>query len=118
MYRTLKPGGTCAVIYIWPRAFQVREMGSAPDRAGQAVPALYFHPHDYRWMRRTLPRPWKTDIRVWRSVGIAFTRRLIRDDFLGAVLLRIVYWLEEAFPRALGRLGRYPLILIRKSEAG
>jgi len=117
MYRTLRRGGTCAVIYIWPRALRLRGFTSAPE-VDRAVPPLYFHPHEYKWMRRALPRQWKTDVRVWRSVGIGFTRRLIADNVLGAVLLRIVYWLEEAFPHALARLGRYPLILIRKSESG
>jgi len=67
-------------------------------------------------MRHILPEHWKTDIRVWRSVGIAFTRRLIADNILGTVLLRIIYWLEEAFPHALARVGRYPMVLIQKTS--
>jgi hypothetical protein len=50
------------------------------------------------------------------SVGIAFTRRLIADNVLGTVLLRIVYWLEEAFPHALVRVGTYPVVLIQKTS--
>jgi SAM-dependent methyltransferase len=136
LYRTLKSGGTCVIIYIWPaslvakisrgpralrtlvaRFFMRPRMASNAEPGHRAVPALYFHPHDYRWMNRTLPEHWHTDIRVWRSVGIAFTRTLIADDFWGAMLLRIIYWLEEIFPHALARLGRYPTILIQKKTS-
>jgi hypothetical protein len=66
-------------------------------------------------MKRNLPEHWKADIRVWRSVDMAFTRRLIADNWVGKVLLRIIYWLEEMFPHAMARLGRYPMIIIHKT---
>jgi len=141
LYRTLKSGGTCVVIYIWPGSLITRMIerstrallsltdvlsrrsraasDAAPgDRSSDLslgpVPPLYFHPHDYEWIRHALPAHWKADVRVWRSVDIVVTRTLIPDNILGTVLLRIIYWLEEAFPRALGRLGRYPIIVIQK----
>jgi ubiquinone/menaquinone biosynthesis C-methylase UbiE len=113
MYRTLENGGTCAVIYIWPARLSGGAREAEPGR--RAMPELYFHPHDYRWMRAALPKYWKTEIRIWRSVGIAFTKKLIADSVLGAAVLRIIYWLEQVFPHALARLGRYPLILIEKT---
>jgi SAM-dependent methyltransferase len=115
LYRTLDRGGTCAVIYIWPASRpRFSGMPSPGEPGGRAAPPLYFHPQGYRWMRRIVPKHWKTDIRVWRSVGIAFTRRLVADNVLGAVVMRIVYCLEEIFPHALARIGRYPMLLIQK----
>jgi ubiquinone/menaquinone biosynthesis C-methylase UbiE len=118
LYRTLESGGTGVVIYIWPTSLHSRRSGTAStvERSGTATPPLYFHPHGYRWMRNILPGHWKTDIRVWRSVGIAFTRSLIPDNIVGTVLLRIIYWLEEVFPHTLARLGRYPMLLIKKTS--
>jgi ubiquinone/menaquinone biosynthesis C-methylase UbiE len=142
LYRTLRSGGTCVILYIWPAALGTtirasiararralapvlsRRSSGASTAASEAsartltqgrVPPLYFHPHDYAWVRRTLPDRWTTDIRVWRSVGPAFTRALIADHLLGGVLLRIIYWLEERFPHASARVGRYPMIVIRKA---
>jgi SAM-dependent methyltransferase len=116
LYRTLKSGGTCVIIYIWPtRAWFSFVAARFWHSNGAPAPALYFHPHNNDWIRRTLPKHWKTDIRVWRSVGIGFTKALIADNLLGRVLLRIIYWLEEAFPHALARLGRYPIIVIQKA---
>jgi ubiquinone/menaquinone biosynthesis C-methylase UbiE len=141
-YRTLKSGGTCVVIYIWPNSlitkmaeFSIRALlarvpilsmllkagknaeSSAGSRnsSAQGRPPLYFCPHDYRWIRNVLPKHWNSEIRVWRSVGIGFTRRLVADNVVGTVLLRIIYRLEEMFPHASARLGRYPMIVINKA---
>jgi SAM-dependent methyltransferase len=140
LYRTLKPGGTCVIIYIWPtslltkiseRVSRARDLlvrlrsaiGTAPNSgfSGRArsdsaatAPPLYFHPHDRRWMTHTLPKQWKTRIRVWRSVDIAFSTTLISETVVGAALLRMIYWLEELFPHAPARVGRYPCIVIDK----
>jgi ubiquinone/menaquinone biosynthesis C-methylase UbiE len=54
------------------------------------------------------------EILVWRSVSVAFLRSVIYPDWGGKFWLRVIYWLEERFPRILGRIGQYPLILIRK----
>jgi SAM-dependent methyltransferase len=116
LYRSLKNNGTCVIIYIWPsRARPSFIPARFRHSKGTPAPALYFHPHTKGWIRRTLPKHWKTDIRVWRSVGIGFTKALIADNLLGKVILQIIYWLEEAFPHALGRLGRYPIIVIQKT---
>ncbi len=144
LYRTLKEGGTGAIIYIWPASVNAkvkeclararrsliqglsrhlkRSSGIAPAFTRQeaptpAAPPLYFHPHNYAWIRHSLAQDWKPDIRVWRSVGIGFTRAVIGDNILGRVLLRIIYWIEELFPHALARIGRYPIILIHKVPA-
>jgi SAM-dependent methyltransferase len=121
LYRTLKSGGTCVIVYMWPTSLitKISECFSRVAKQAGPVntsqPPLYFHPHDYHWMKRNLPEHWKADIRVWRSVDMAFTRRLIADNWVGKVLLRIIYWLEEMFPHAMARLGRYPMIVIHKT---
>jgi SAM-dependent methyltransferase len=140
LYRTLKPGGTCVIIYIWPTSLltrisehisKVRGLlvrlrsafgiaassgfrGRALSDSAATAPPLYFHPHDRRWMTQTIPRQWKAHIRVWRSVDIAFSTTLISETVVGATLLRMIYRLEELFPHALARVGRYPCIVIEK----
>jgi hypothetical protein len=41
-------------------------------------------------------------------------RWFVRPQFGGRTFLRLVYWLEEHFPRFFGQNGQYPLIVIRK----
>ncbi|MEA3326249.1 MAG: class I SAM-dependent methyltransferase [Chloroflexota bacterium] len=53
-------------------------------------------------------------ILVWRSVSVPFLRSVIYQDWGGRFWLKVLYWLEECFPYVLGRVGQYPLILVRK----
>jgi len=54
------------------------------------------------------------DILVWRSVSVSFLRSVIYPDWGGRTWLKLLFWLEERFPKLLGRIGQYPLIVIRK----
>ena len=54
------------------------------------------------------------EILVWRSVSVAFLRAVIYPDWGGRFWLKILFWLEERFPRLLGRVGQYPLVVINK----
>ena len=54
------------------------------------------------------------NILVWRSVSVAFLRAVIHPDWGGRFWLNVLYWLEERFPKLLGRIGQYPLVVINK----
>lgn len=54
------------------------------------------------------------EILVWRSVSVAFLRAVIYPDWGGRFWLKVLFWLEERFPRLLGRVGQYPLVVIYK----
>lgn len=58
------------------------------------------------------------EILVWRSVSVSFLRSVIYPDWGGRFWLKVIFWLEERFPRLLGRIGQYPLVVIHKPEAG
>lgn len=57
------------------------------------------------------------DILVWRSVSVAFLRSVIHPDWGGRFWLKVLFWMEERFPRLLGRIGQYPLVVIQKPPA-
>lgn len=136
LYSALKDGGICLIIYYWPSyfiskigellsrffasviapccTFERTQKSEATDTSLRAIPPLYFSALDYKWLKGNLPKHWNTEIRSWRSVDIFFTRKFVADNMIGIVLLRIFYWFENVFPHALGRLGRYPMIIIQK----
>ena len=58
------------------------------------------------------------EILVWRSVSVAFLRSVIYPDWGGRFWLKVIFWFEERFPKLLGRIGQYPLILIYKPAEG
>jgi SAM-dependent methyltransferase len=67
-----------------------------------------------RWLRRELRGALQFEIHPWRSLSPRFMRWFVRPRLGGRALLRLIFWLEERFPRFFGEHGQYPLIVIRK----
>lgn len=87
------------------------EAGADPARQR---PPLYAHAYPFRWFERTFPANWRLQVRAWRVMGTSFSRRFVPDNPLGRLFVRILYLLEDFFPRLLLRIGRYPMIIIQK----
>ena len=98
--------GNCA------RYSDVAKLDFSDGRAGISI----FHAHPYRWFAG---QDWQFDyeIRSWRSVTAPLTKCYCHPWLLGRAGLRLLYKLEDTIPRALGRFGAYPLILIDKPAA-
>jgi hypothetical protein len=67
-----------------------------------------------RWLKGELNGVLKFEILPWRSLSPRFMRWFVRPQFGGKACLRLIFWLEERFPRFFGENGQYPLIVIRK----
>jgi ubiquinone/menaquinone biosynthesis C-methylase UbiE len=67
-----------------------------------------------KWLIQNLKGKMPFDILVWRSVNVAFLRSVIYPEWGGKFWLKLIYGLEELFPRWLGRIGQYPLVVISK----
>jgi len=65
-------------------------------------------------LKRTLRGEMDFKILVWRSVNTNVMRFFIREEWFGRFWLRVLYRLEEWFPRFFGEQGLYPLIVISK----
>ena len=66
------------------------------------------------WLTQALTGKMPFDILVWRSVNVAFLRAVIYPEWGGKFWLKVIYGLEEIFPRWLGRIGQYPLVVVSK----
>ena len=67
-----------------------------------------------RWLKNELNGTVNFKIYPWRSLSPRFMRWFVRPQFGGKAYLRLVFWLEETFPRFFGENGQYPLIVIKK----
>jgi SAM-dependent methyltransferase len=158
LFRTLKPGGTCVIVYAWKTCLMsdlggavstvVRHPGqflpklsgrlfrrkapppaaeepkSEPSSGGASAadgeaasrerPPLYYAAHDYRWFKNTFPREWNLDIRCWGAADEEFVAALVPNNAVGRFLLRVLFRLESLLPHLMARIGRFPLIVIRK----
>ncbi len=66
------------------------------------------------WLTEALRGKMPFDILVWRSVNVAFLRAVIYPEWGGKFWLKVIYGLETIFPRWLGRIGQYPLVVVSK----
>lgn len=137
IYRVLKPGASAVVAYSWGehsllmnlalypamiiqtlKVFVARFLNRDNDTVGTKSSLghqieLYFHAYDYNYF---VGQTWgfNFDIRVWRSVSVPFTKWYIHSWLLGRQLLSLIYWLEDRLPQLAGRIGQYPLFIIKK----
>jgi hypothetical protein len=73
---------------------------------------------DAEWLREELADVAPMEIYVWRSLSTRVLRILVHRWLGGYYFLKLVYWLEEKFPKFFGENGQYPLIVIRKPMGG
>ncbi len=140
LYRVLAPASSAVVVNGWTDSPLMRRLGfwvtfmeklpvwlkralgrrqpaeqPAPAR-GKAQPVgTFVQKMDATWLKSQLAGRMDFEIRVWRSVSVRFLRAVIRPYLAGRLWLRLLYGLEERFPRYFGENGQYPLIVIRKA---
>jgi hypothetical protein len=69
------------------------------------------------WLKGALKDRVEFQIFAWRSLSPRFMRWFIRPRLAGRACLRIVFRLEDRFPRFFGEHGQYPLIIVSKPQA-
>ncbi len=138
IHRVLKPGASAVVVYSWGgRSFPMRIMrgmkllffkiprgviqkvfpgaektdGKGPS--GEGEPSLYFHAHRYGWFKKQ-GFNFDFDILCYRSLGEPLLGTFIHRRLFGKQILDLAFYLEDLFPRLAGRLGEYPMIIVRK----
>lgn len=141
IYRVLKPGRSAVVVNGWTDSPLMRRLnwlvtameslgrliqrlrGKAPDEkldtkktaTVQKDPVgTYIRKQDAGWLAQEIGEQMQYEIYSWRSVSVRFMRAVIHTASGGKLWLRLIYWLEERFPRFMGEKGQYPLIVIRK----
>lgn len=74
---------------------------------------LYFYAHQLSWWERFHDAA-EVKFFPWRSYSSDEQKTLFPDNFLGKYLLRLMFTLEDAFPRFFVRHFRFPMIVITK----
>jgi SAM-dependent methyltransferase len=74
----------------------------------------FIHKLDAAWLRERLGGKMQVELFPWRSVSVRFLRALVHGPTGGRFWLRLLFWLEERFPRFFAENGQYPLVIIRK----
>ncbi len=96
------------VYQAWKGWLQRRSGSSAEQKA------TFVRKNTANQLKQDLAGLMPVEIYVWRSVSVRFLRVYIHAGLGGRALLRLLYQLEERFPRFFGENGQYPLIVVRK----
>lgn len=80
----------------------------------QKPQGTFVHKLDADGLRNLLGDEFPIRILVWRSVSVRFLRAVIHPILGGKLLLGVLYWLEEIFPKFFGENGQYPMIIFNK----
>ncbi len=129
LHRVLMPGRRAVVINGWHnpllmrmaepfialgRALGGRAAKRRKDWSAQDATGTFVEKMTPRWLQSELGGRLRYKILPWRSLSPRFMRWFIRPQLGGKALLKLVFWLEERFPRFFGENGQYPLIVIGK----
>ncbi|MEI8132343.1 MAG: class I SAM-dependent methyltransferase, partial [Leptolinea sp.] len=66
------------------------------------------------WLQLEISPFAKFEILCWRSVNVRYLRAVIHTQVAGKIVLKMLFQLEEWFPRFFGEKGQYPLIVLHK----
>ncbi|AEE50956.1 Methyltransferase type 11 [Haliscomenobacter hydrossis DSM 1100] len=128
LYRVAKEGACIAIVYNWFYHSLLMNIALLPLQVYRVIrhllgkfyvklwpskPRLYFYPHSYFWFKN-LGYGDKLNIYVWRTLNVQFMRLYIHDWLGGQKMLQFFQHLEDRFPKTMGFLGDYPLIVIKK----
>jgi len=129
IHRVLAPGSSAVVVYSWGprsalmnlmlfpipiiRAMRATAKRLANMRGKDFRPRLYAHMHDYKWFAE---QKWgfDFDIVAWRSLSHHFSKVYVHSWLFGKQILKLFFWLEKSFPTVIGRIGQYPLLVLKK----
>jgi ubiquinone/menaquinone biosynthesis C-methylase UbiE len=131
LYRVLNTNSTGVIVYNWsyhgllmailmPHIFISRffsEFINNPKKLSSrdGKPRLHFKALSYKWFSENV-KPWiNYDLLVWRSVSVKFLKTYVHHWLFGEKLLSVIYRLEEKYPHVLGRIGEYPMFVVRKT---
>jgi ubiquinone/menaquinone biosynthesis C-methylase UbiE len=76
--------------------------------------SLYFHAHDLNWWNQFKPY---ADVKIypWRSFDSDYQKRLFPDNIIGKTMLKILFFLEDFFPKFFTKYLQYPMIVLIKN---
>jgi hypothetical protein len=66
------------------------------------------------WLKSEIGSRMPLEIRPWRSMSTRLLRWFVHPQLGGKLFLKLVFWLEDRFPKFFGENGQYPLIVIKK----
>jgi ubiquinone/menaquinone biosynthesis C-methylase UbiE len=125
LVQVTRRGKPVIIVYSNPRTLLASFPARAMRRLGRLVarrasikeaeggPPLYAYAHPVSWWSRFSDIA-TVKILPWRSLGSDDQQSLIPDNRLGAMMLDLLFRLEEAFPAFFVKHFQYPMVVLTK----
>jgi ubiquinone/menaquinone biosynthesis C-methylase UbiE len=97
------------------QAQTIRPLQTSEEKGKQPT-GTFVHKLDAAWLARNIGGKMRYDLYPWRSVSVRFLRSVIHDVTAGRLWLRLLFWLEERFPRFFAEKGQYPMVILQKAS--
>jgi SAM-dependent methyltransferase len=95
---------------------EVERTGKSDLKKNAKPRGTFVRKYDAAWLKLEVGQWMPLRIYCWRSVSVQFMRAMVHPRFGGRQFLRLLYGLEERFPRFFGELGQYPLVVVNKKD--
>ena len=131
-YRVLKPGKKAVIVYSWRDSelmkaafglwkpvlnFYKQLRGKAPkmlETQAPTRPDLFVQQQNYDWFSRHIKKQYHARLEVYSAISRSFSHTFLRKKMFGYQLSAFIYWLEDKFPKLMGRWGQYPVFVLNK----
>ena len=128
IYRVLSEKAPGLIIYEWGRYSHLINLFVLPHKVKNhinkwfkvfnsdnlAQPDIYFHAFNRGYFDESKVG-FKIKTYVWRSISVPFMKMYIHKWLFGEKILKMIYKIEEKFPKVAGNMGEYPLFYFEKS---
>jgi SAM-dependent methyltransferase len=133
LLRVLKPGSSAVAVNGWKgspfnrfmkallrvwyrlRGRKIKSKKNHHEDDDQAT-GTFVARYNYAWFKEHIMPHLPVQVYVWRSMNVNVMRRFIHEERGGRTILRVLYALEERFPKFFGARGQYPMIVLTKQE--
>lgn len=133
-YRVLSSNGQAVIVYSWKKAGFMRlafgiwrpvlaaykwlkgqKRVQKPFKSDER-PDLFVQQQNHDWFAREINKRFNARLRVYSAISRSFSNTFIRKKAFGRQLSGFIFFLENTFPKVMGRWGQYPVFIIRKTE--
>ena len=123
-YRVLKEESAFIVVYRWgTRSWWMRSLtfpwrlkAKYQKSLNKTSKELSYEAHGYQWFLSEIASRYPVTLKPWCSVHETFLNHYIRRSLFGKWLLKLIFTLEETFPKAMAKMSVYPMMVIVKKK--
>ena len=126
LVRIVKKGKPVVIVYSNPNSFysnpnsflrklvkMIKRLLQYPVMVQSSEQNLYFYRHDLFWWERFHD---EVDVKIlpWRTFGTEMQKRIFPDNYVGKIMFKVLFFLEDLLPKFFIKVGVYPMIILTK----